>query len=87
MNRRQNIVIDVGLAIVTLLLLFPSWYVVSKGSYLHPRISRGYHFLFSPPCCGSHIDFVRYLAPIGVVCLMTLLACLEMKDTNREEDA
>jgi hypothetical protein len=84
MNKRQNMIIDAGLVIVALLLLFPPWYVVSKGSHIHARISRGYHFLFSPPCCSPHIDFVRYIVPIGVVCLMTLLACLEMKETHRE---
>jgi len=87
MKRWQNMIIDVGLTIVVFLLLFPPWYVVNKGSYVHTRIPHGYHFLFSPPCCSPHIDFVRYLVPIGVVCLMALLACLEMKETHHEEDA
>ena len=80
-------IIDVGLALVTLLLLFPPWYVVSRGSYVHARISHGYHFLFSPPCCSPHIDFARYIAPIGVVCLMVLLAYLEMREARREKGA
>jgi hypothetical protein len=87
MNGRQSAIIGAGVAIITLLLLFPPWYVAGKGSHLGARISRGYHFLFSPPCCDPHIDFARYLVPIGVVCLMTLLAYLEMKETRRRGDA
>ena len=87
MNKRQNAIIDIGLAIVVLLLLFPPWYVVSRGSHTHVEVSDGYHFLLSPPCCSPHIDLVRYLVPVGVVCLMVLLACLELKEEHRREIA
>jgi len=87
MNRRQNMIIDVGLAIVAFLFLFPPWYTVSRGSYVHARIPHGYHFLLSPPCCSPHIDFARCLVSIGVVCFMALLACLEFKETHHEENA
>jgi hypothetical protein len=79
MNRRQNAVIDIGIAIVVLLLLFPPWYLVGDWGHSEIKIYHGYHFLLSPPCCGPHIDFARYLAPIGVVCLIAVLACLELK--------
>jgi hypothetical protein len=87
MNKRQNAIIDIGLAIVVLLLLFPPWFVTSGGSHTHVKLSHGYHFLFSPPCCGPHIDLVRYLVPVGVVCLMALLACIELRDEPRRETA
>jgi hypothetical protein len=83
MNRRQHAIIDIGLAIVVFLLLFPPWYVVSKGSHTHVKIPYGYHFLFSPPCCSPHLDLVRYIVPIGVVCLMILLAWLELNEERR----
>ena len=86
MNKRQNAIIDIGLAIVVLLLLFPPWCVVSRGSHGY-IIPHGYHFLFSPPCCSPHIDLVRYLVPVGVVCLMALLACIELRDEPRRETA
>jgi len=85
MSRGQKTIVAAGLAVVTLLLLFPPWYMMGKGSHLNARISRGYHLSFSPPCCDPHIDFARYLVPVGVVCAMTLLAFLEMKDARREK--
>jgi hypothetical protein len=84
MNMRRNMIAGAGLVTVALLILFPPWYVVIGEGRVHARISRGYHFLFSPPCCSPHIDLARYLVPVGVVCLMTLLACLEIKETRRE---
>ncbi|HEY5133606.1 MAG TPA: hypothetical protein VII85_07980 [Candidatus Krumholzibacteriaceae bacterium] len=87
MNKRKNAIIGIGCAIVVLLLLFPPWYLVSRGSHTHAKLSHGYHFLFSPPCCSPHIDLVRYLVPVGVVCLMVLLACLELKEEHRREIA
>lgn len=80
MNRRQQAVLIAALIIVVVMLLFPPWYHEMNRDGREIRFYQGYHYISKPAHRFHRIDVPGLLLPIGAVCLMTLLAYLELKD-------
>lgn len=65
MNRRQKIVVLIGVAVVALMLLVPPW--------RYPRVERPilYTHIFTADTRGASIDLTRLAVQCGLVAVVT----------------
>jgi hypothetical protein len=80
MNRRQQAVLIAALILLVVMLLFPPWYHSMEAGGREIRFYQGYRYISAPSSSFSRIDIPSLLWPIGAVCLMALLAFLELRD-------
>jgi hypothetical protein len=80
MNRRQKIVVLVGVAVVALMLLFPPWrFNMSPLVLGEPRdgVYIGYHgLIFDPPSRMAVVDVRRLAVQCALVAVLALGACV-----------
>ncbi len=73
MNRKQKIVLWIGIGVIVLMCLFPPWLAGDEGEF------EGYTLLFSGPLNGTggylndspRIDFTRFMMQCAIVGLIT----------------
>lgn len=77
MNKKQRVIIWIGIILVGLLGIFPPWSHTFKNHSTYSEESAGYSFIASPPqkklnnvLYGVKIDSSRFLLQLLTVCLV-----------------
>ena len=86
MNKRQRIVVLVGVAIVAGMMLFPPWQRQAGGQFSAFYKSRsptytapaGYGFLFYQPPDAERVDISRLAVQCAVVAVLAFGACVAL---------
>ena len=77
MNKIQKKILIVGVIILVIILLMPSWYVLNSNG--HKR-NYGYAFIAKPGGNFRRIDYGRLLLPVVVVITVTGAGIIIKKD-------
>jgi len=83
-NKRQRVVVLVGVAVVAGMMLFPPWQY-KRGSYKIGGITEpvtvkpaGYGFIFNPPASAETVDISRLAVQCAVVAVLAFGACVAL---------
>lgn len=78
MNKKQNVIIVIGLAILFAMFLYPPW----ESSIRTVTFQNGYHFILDPPDNISDINYVRIILQSFIVMVIVVSSVFLSKDSS-----
>lgn len=92
MNRRQKIVLWIGIAVIVVMGVFPPWLYTTTGNGLNSKKNAGYScILFPPPPkgvglrYGISLDVSRLCVQWAIVVVITAGLIVAFKDNKDEQ--
>lgn len=76
MNKKQRVVVLIGVALVAAMMLFPPWTYRWKSAVPLPggtpteTRTAGYALLFAPPRSDAYVDTSRLVIQMGIVAVL-----------------
>ena len=91
MNKRQLVVMWVGIGLIVLMGVYPPWVNTIRGAGIYAEMSLGYHVITDPPsplgnprANGIKLDTPRLALQVGLVAVVSggLLLSLKSRKGN-----